>query len=398
MKPMAQKTRQRIKAALLSGALLAACFLFAPASARWQIQAPQFTPNAPTTEARYVGNAACAQCHKQQTSAHAASAMGQALFAPSESQILQANPQLKFALGPWTYEIKRAGQAGRTGGRSLYTVSDGQASFTAPILWAFGRGHSGQTFVIERDGTYYETRVSFFTELKALDFTPGAPRDLPASVNEAIGQRMSQADALSCFGCHATVAPGAPRFALDRFTPGVGCEACHGPGERHVALMKEAMKAPQPTTDKAIFNPRAMHPDDLSQQFCGACHRSWETVMGMPGHGGQSNVRFQPYRLANSRCYKDPDDHRISCTACHDPHADPQRNAAFYDAKCTACHQTQQAGKAAAVTASATAPRCPVGTANCASCHMPKIEAPGVHFKFTDHQIRVVKAGEQYPK
>jgi hypothetical protein len=28
---------------------------------------------------------------------------------------------------------------------------------------------------------------------------------------------------------------------------------------------------------------------------------------------------------------------------------------------------------------------------------MPKIEIPGSHFQFTDHRIRVVKAGEPFP-
>jgi hypothetical protein len=29
---------------------------------------------------------------------------------------------------------------------------------------------------------------------------------------------------------------------------------------------------------------------------------------------------------------------------------------------------------------------------------MPKIELPGAHRQFTDHQIRIVRAGERYPE
>jgi hypothetical protein len=116
--------------------------------------------------------------------------------------------------------------------------------------------------------------------------------------------------------------------------------------------------------------------------------------MQMPQRGGLSNVRFQPYRITDSRCYKDPDDRRISCLACHDPHEDPRRDAVFYDAKCTACHQV----KNSAATKTQTAPPCPTGNAQCVTCHMPKIEPPGVHFKFTDHHIRVVRPGEPYPQ
>jgi hypothetical protein len=28
---------------------------------------------------------------------------------------------------------------------------------------------------------------------------------------------------------------------------------------------------------------------------------------------------------------------------------------------------------------------------------MPKVELPGSHFKFTDHRIRIVRPGEQFP-
>jgi hypothetical protein len=49
-----------------------------------------------------------------------------------------------------------------------------------------------------------------------------------------------------------------------------------------------------------------------------------------------------------------------------------------------------QVGKRIAVT-------CRVGTHLCVTCHMAKYEIPGTHFKFTDHHIRIVKAGEGYP-
>jgi formate-dependent nitrite reductase cytochrome c552 subunit len=38
-----------------------------------------------------------------------------------------------------------------------------------------------------------------------------------------------------------------------------------------------------------------------------------------------------------------------------------------------------------------------VAKANCASCHMPKVNLPGGHMSFTDHEIRIVKPGEPYP-
>ena len=45
---------------------------------------------------------------------------------------------------------------------------------------------------------------------------------------------------------------------------------------------------------------------------------------------GPLNVRFQPYRITNSKCF-DADDRRIACTACHDPHSELLKTPAAYD-------------------------------------------------------------------
>jgi hypothetical protein len=40
---------------------------------------------------------------------------------------------------------------------------------------------------------------------------------------------------------------------------------------------------------------------------------------------------------------------------------------------------------------------CPVSEKDCVICHMPKYDIPGMHYKFTDHWIRIAKPGEPYP-
>src|SRR5436190_22826831 len=70
-------------------------------------------------------------------------------------------------------------------------------------------------------------------------------------------------------------------------------------------------------------------------------------------------------------------------------------DAGLYDAKCLACHSSKSNTKA---NVAHSAPACRVGTKNCVSCHMEKIEVPGTYATFTDHWIRVVKKGAQYPE
>jgi hypothetical protein len=130
-----------------------------------------------------------------------------------------------------------------------------------------------------------------------------------------------------------------------------------------------------------------------TSNFCGQCHRSWETVVRNHWRG-QADVRFQPYRLANSKCF-DGADSRISCVACHDPHKKLVRgDPAEYDSKCLACHAPLLPTSAPGETRGKV---CPVAKSNCVSCHMPKVALPNGLMHFSDHEIRIVKAGEPYP-
>jgi hypothetical protein len=139
---------------------------------------------------------------------------------------------------------------------------------------------------------------------------------------------------------------------------------------------------------------KTMDAEDAAN-FCGQCHRTWDTVV-RNGWKGVVDVRFQPYRLENSKCFTG-NDRRISCLTCHDPHQPVNHNDAVYDSKCLACHGGGKASKVATAAAPPTAKACPVAKANCVSCHMQKVELPGGHAVFTDHMIRIVKAGEPYP-
>jgi hypothetical protein len=117
--------------------------------------------------------------------------------------------------------------------------------------------------------------------------------------------------------------------------------------------------------------------------FCGQCHRTWDFVV-RKREWGEVNVRFAPYRLANSACFMG-DDKRIRCTACHDPHASIERDEASYDRACLACHALKPQKQ------------CTVAKSNCVSCHMPKVGLSDGHAVFTDHQIRVAHRGDPYP-
>jgi predicted CXXCH cytochrome family protein len=267
--------------------------------------------------------AACSDCHKAQTEHFAHSAMAKALSPAKDI------PALKGSLGRFSYEV-----AGST-----LSVTDGKDTVKTPLQWSFGAGTVGQTWLYERGGRWYESRVSYYKSLNGLALTIG--QQPPASLAEAPGRLTSVVEAKACFHCHGS----------ERET--ITCERCHGPDAHDGKLKRLGAEA--------------------MSDFCGQCHRTWAQIAAN-GPRGIQNIRFQPYRLALSKCAN------LRCADCHEPHSELAPQAA-YDSKCAACHQSCRAGE----------------TQNCVSCHMPRLELPGANARFTDHRIRVVKPNERYP-
>jgi hypothetical protein len=372
---------------LIAVALFAFIFLLSPRLLRGQgqkqVSRGEARASAEHPGTGYAGSGKCAQCHTTESATQLGTPMAHALEAPADCEVLKTRPRLTFRNSAYYYEIVRQGN------RSIYTVSDGVNSISEPILYCFGQGEVGQTYVFRHNGALSESRVSYFKAIQNLDVTIGQSRSVPASVEDALGRLIGEDEATSCFRCHAPIAVSDSKLQLDHLIPGVTCEGCHGPGEKHI----EAVKAKK-VKELQIFNPGNLDPLGLTQEFCGACHQSFEAVMLMPDQGGANNIRFQPYRIFNSKGHNSRDS-RISCIACHNPHENVRHDVAFYDSKCLACHLSKSKE---AATQARKAPACPVSDRQCSVCHMPHLELPGVHAKFTDHWIRVVRPGEPVPK
>ncbi len=352
---------------------------------------PQFTaawrPSAGAPRGlRYAGSPACIQCHRLEAG-ELRTPMGLASVPAAQSYILRVHPDLHWRSHGWSYRILRRQ------GREIYSVSrspaDASPARHVTFTWAFGNGRVGQTFVFQLHDRWYESRISYFSRLHGLAFTigdrPRAARTVPL---RALGRRMYSIEVIRCIGCHTTGALRASGFAPGRARPGVGCEDCHGPGSSHIAAMR-AGRFSQP----AIFNPARLS-SSAQIRFCGDCHRTLGMVL-RGGFTGRITARFQPYRLALSQCWlARPNDARLSCLACHNPHQPLLTRGRGYDAACLACHTVHPRGPAHKQRAQA----CPVARTDCVHCHMPRIQVPAAHYSFVDHDIRIVRRNVAFPE
>jgi hypothetical protein len=262
--------------------------------------------------------------------------------------------------------------------------------FRAIINYAVGSGRHGITMLAAGDDRVErEVRVSYF----GLDGTWGQTKGIhyfPQQPGDLVGMGMGQKAVNHCLSCHTTwfrsVRPdheGArPPEGDDR---GIGCERCHGPGLNHV-------KAAESGFAEMAIALTAKSPAQARLNSCVECHSSDGTVPP----SDPEFTRFQGTTFLFSRCYVANKD-RFNCTTCHDVHAALETDSTRYEAKCLECHVATVQGKAAASvaansaasTSAGAARQCPVNPrTNCISCHMPTVEDPSRHARFTDHRIR----------
>ncbi|WP_058187946.1 cytochrome c3 family protein [Terracidiphilus gabretensis] len=360
-----------VRAAAIAAALLAplAARLLAPITAEGAAQ-KQKVSSAPVT---------CATCHAKVVNDFAHAPMRHAMEPEGADPVLDANPDLRIEQRGYSYRIQTKD------GKSTYTVSDGKETLTLPLRWHFGM--RAQTWVLEKDGKFYEGLVSYFPGIHGLATTPGDDKIEPHTVAEAMGRELPVWETRDCFECHATGMKVGAVFTPEKLKPGLDCEHCHEGTAQHMADAQAGNFKTLPVSLKK------MDAESVSG-FCGQCHRSFDTVIRNGWHGPPF-VRFAPYRLSLSRCFSG-NDARISCLACHDPHQPVNHDTASYDKKCLACHSGS--ATVASVGAAEAAPKtCPVAKANCTSCHMQKVTLPTGNLQFTDHFIRIVKPGEAYP-
>jgi Flp pilus assembly protein TadD len=192
-----------------------------------------------------------------------------------------------------------------------------------------------------------------------------------------------------------------PPFLQD----GIGCERCHGPGEKHVQTMSGRATAGR----SEIINPAKLD-TRRRDSVCEQCHLTGEARIARPGRSlsmfrpgdllsdfvvsfvaresgdslpvaGSVTATSHVEKFWQSRCKKESGD-RLWCGTCHDAHSVPQVGSEreYFRKKCLNCHQVSGCAASPGLRAAS--------KDDCAGCHMPKNRvADGGHGVLTDHTI-----------
>jgi len=343
----------------------------------------------------FVGSRRCGECHRsiyRQQQGHSGHSQTLRFGTDLKDVPLPQGPVADEAIAGITHSFKR-----KNDHEIELESRDDLRAFRAIVDYAVGSGrHSITMLARDEDGIERELRMSYFR----LDGAWGQTRGIefaPQHAGDLIGLGLGPRNVNGCLSCHCTwsrsvgpVHAGArPPEGEDR---GIGCERCHGPGLNHV-------KAAETGFAELAIALTAHTPPRAQLDSCVECHKDDGTVPP----SDPEFTRFQGTTFLWSRCFLANTD-CFSCTTCHNPHAALETDSTRYQAICLRCHAAASRGELAleARTTRAQGPiaasalTCPVNpSADCISCHMPKVADPSRHARFTDHHVRVHDRGRR---
>ena len=270
----------------------------------------------------------------------------------------------------------------------------------------WGQEYAAAPFLIEQNDRLFASPLNWYEQANQWGLAPGYQPDSHKRFEREAGD--------GCLLCHVgqmNVVPNRPNVYSSPavLEPSIGCERCHGPGQRHVEFHDNPARSRADAAVDPIVNPSKL---DFARRedVCNQCHlqgQSQQLRYGRQVFDFRPGMRLedvwlifleetrlsadestpavsQVEQMRSSACYARSDG-RFGCLTCHDAHSTPApaERAEFYRQRCQSCH-----------TENGTACKLPLPDRNreansCIACHMPNLGASNVpHTSQTDHRIR----------
>ena len=329
----------------VAAVLAAAC---APSADDW----PRQARGADASGVAYVADAECADCHRPQFDAWTGSHHDLAMQPATPDTVLGDFDDATFTHHGFTSRFFRRG------GR-FFVNTEGPAGAPADfeLTHTLGVEPLQQYLAPFPGGRLQSLPIAWDTARNAWFHLYPDERIEPDDPLHWTGRY--QTWNLQCAACHSTDLRKRYDVESDTYETtwaemDVGCQACHGPGERHVELAGAAASRGTVPFDWGLVAPFSTDDPTPELDACAPCHARREALTPVAAHGGPLLDDFLPARLGEGLYHPDGQildevyvygsfvqsrmhAAGVRCTNCHDPHRLSLR--ADGNAVCTQCHQ-----------------------------------------------------------
>ena len=300
----------------------------------------------------YVGSAACTDCHDDAAESWRGSHHDLAWTEPSQQTIVADFDGTEFVQDDLRATFRK------DGGAYLATVTETDGETTDYTVHSVVGIEPLQQYLFETEaGRLQSFDIVWDTEREEW-FHLYPDQDLPPEDGLHWTGPYKNWNA-RCAECHATgfvkdYDPATDTYASAEAEIGVGCEACHGPGEAHLEWAAGKEIAESGVALDAYGFTASFDSAEATVQQCATCHSRREAyedgnpLPGTPYHDAYNLSLLRPglYHadgqildevyvygsFLQSKMYA----RGVGCTDCHDPHT--ARPVAEGNAVCTQCH------------------------------------------------------------
>ena len=356
---------------------------------------------APAAEPQYVGSERCKACHEKAYAGWKGSNHARAMQAARDGTVLG-----DFS-GATLVHRGKAWRFFRQGEKFMAHAEgpDGEMR-DFEVTYTFGVAPLQQYLVPFPGGRLQALSAAWDTKRKRWFHVNPGPAAPPGDWLH--WTRQGQNWNAMCSDCHSTAVrkrydPGTDAYQTTWSEISVGCEACHGPGSRHVAWADQpAMGRTALEHAGLVAKTARLTPGEMTAQ-CAPCHSRRAQFADLAGPGGELLDAYLPSLLTPGTFHPDgqilDEDFEwhaftkskmhangVRCADCHDVHSGKRHEednrlctrchrADAYDAATHNFHRREWKGK-------------PSAGVLCVSCHMPGQDFMVVHFR-RDHSMRI---------
>jgi len=352
-------------------------------------------PVVSSSSSDYVGGAACKECHEEIYNGWKATFHAYKFQPASPDFVVGDFSRNNSFTAHGTESLMRRSEQGF----AIVTKGPDGTSHRYPVRYAVGSVWKQRYITEFPDGGLFVLPLQWnVTSQEWVDyFGPAAHKPGDGLFWSDPGREFQY----QCMGCHTTNSrvnfdAASKTFKTAWTDLGVSCEACHGPGRRHIEAKIQ---------DKAatIINPAKVADPQRAVMICAACHTRGQSHDGKFAYpaayrpGDQLNFQFDK----KPAVYPDgsPKEHHqqfndweasghaaagVTCWDCHSPHARGKSNR--FQLKlpgsllCTTCHTVEARGYHALHSVN-----------NCIGCHMPSTVQSATPGDLRSHRMRVVR-------